>query len=68
MAEGKEIRQTVDLPVGAAQPVIPPGQIQVSQGNVPIVTVQLLNEINIKLGRVNERLADIIGLLEKKIG
>lgn len=28
------------------------GQVQVSQGNVPIVTVQLLNDINMKLGKI----------------
>jgi hypothetical protein len=55
MAKGKEIKQSVDLPVGPAQPApapVNPGQIQVSQGNVPIVTIQLLNDINMKLGKI----------------
>lgn len=54
MAKDK-VNQTksVDLPPAGAQPqVAAPGQVQVNQGNVPIVTVQLLNDINQKLGKV----------------
>ena len=52
MTKGKEIKQTVDLPVGPAQPTPPPGQVQVTQGNVSIVTVQLLNDISMKLSKI----------------
>lgn len=51
--------KTVDLPPAGVQQVTPPGQIQVNQGNVPIVTVQLLNDINVKLGKV-------LAILEKE--
>lgn len=59
MNKGKLVEKSVDLPVGPVQPVVPPGQVQVNQGNVPIVTVQLLNDISIKLSK-------IITLLELK--
>jgi len=52
MTKGKEIKQTIDLPVGPAQPTPPPGQVQVTQGNVSIVTVQLLNDISMRLGKI----------------
>lgn len=55
MTKGTEIKQTRDLPLEAAQP----GSVQVTQGNVSIVTVQLLNDISIKLSK-------IITLLESK--
>jgi len=59
MTKGQEIKQTIDLPVGPVQPTPTPGQVQVTQGNVSIVTVQLLNDISIKLSK-------IITLLESK--
>ena len=56
-----KVNQTkaVDLPPTGTQQAPPPGQIQVNQGNVPIVTVQLLNDINVKLGKV-------LAILEKE--
>jgi hypothetical protein len=51
------IEQTVEKTLPPAQPVLPPsGNIQVTQGNVPIVTVQLLNDISIKLSKILEKM------------
>ena len=60
MTKGKEINQSADLPVGPVQPT-PPGSVQVTQGNVSIVTVELLNDINIKLGKILVKLEERIG-------
>jgi hypothetical protein len=51
-----------DIPVEkTVETTLPPvGQtkVEVNQGNVPIVLVQLLNDINIKLGKILERMGE----------
>jgi len=54
------IEKTLEAEIGPAEKS-GPTTIQVNPGNVPIVTVQLLNDISIKLGK-------IIDILEKNSG
>jgi hypothetical protein len=55
MAKGKPVEQVASqvLPP-AAPPVEEQKKVEVNQGNVPVVTVQLLNDINQKLRRILE--------------
>lgn len=52
-AQPKKVEQTVATELA---PVSAQTKIEVNPGNVPIVTVQLLNDINQKLGRILEKM------------
>lgn len=54
-------------PEGATAPITPQSQVQVIQGNVPLLTVQLLDMILKELRSLNSKF-DHIGLAEKKNG
>lgn len=59
MAKGRPVLKTEEThlgPAAASAPQTPPGMIQVNPGNVPIVTVQILNDINVKLGKILARM------------
>jgi hypothetical protein len=61
--KGKPVLQTRETQLPPAQPAQPAdGQVQVIQGNIPVLTIQLLAQVNRNLVEVVKRLDELIGI------
>jgi hypothetical protein len=62
MAKGKQVYQTQGGTVPPQEAPKPADKVEIIQGNTPILTIQLLAQVNRNLVEVVKRLDDLIGI------
>ena len=62
MAKGKPVLQTKETQLPPAAGAAEPGKVQVIQGNIPVLTIQILAQINSNLVEVGKKLDELVNI------
>jgi hypothetical protein len=68
MAKGKPVLQTKETQLPANAPTAPigpgpdAGKVQVIPGNIPVLTIQLLAQLNANMVELGKKLDELIGI------